>query len=406
MACANAALLLALPLDAQSAPTRGRKPELDSRSAATWFPLAPGHRLVWRTTSKNGDQHLVGEVESVVWGEVPLDGMRTCARVVQASTGSNRPLTLFWRTDDTGLWRFSPNSGASYPDPRDPVQVIPGPVGSETRWERTDLLPPEALVDRDDPPEPRKLESVGEIVAMGETVTVPAGTFTTMHIRGTTTGAIQLVEDMWFAPGIGPIKLVAVGPNLRMEQELLRYTVGMGPTFDHVAVLAAALGDNRDDTVTWLSPSGHVHGRFAVVRPRTGSPSCWFVNERAHCIEVETPAAWQPILMAMRADAPRFSIALTEAQRATDDRRETTNLAATIAEVETARRGLRTGSVLGVVSSDPNNLLDGGSSVTLLATDADDSAYEHTVRVRLDAGVVRAATTTCKPAANDRRRRR
>ena len=59
------------------------------------------------------------------------------------------------------------------------------------------------------------------VVSTAETVTVPAGTFTCLHLRRMATDDPQTQKDYWFARGVGKVK--ESGGQL---EELSKYTIG------------------------------------------------------------------------------------------------------------------------------------------------------------------------------------
>jgi hypothetical protein len=56
------------------------------------------------------------------------------------------------------------------------------------------------------------------VVAISESITVPAGTFNAIHLRKTTSGSAD--KSFWFAPGIGKLKETG-----SQTEELLSYTI-------------------------------------------------------------------------------------------------------------------------------------------------------------------------------------
>ncbi|MBK8095753.1 MAG: M56 family metallopeptidase [Planctomycetes bacterium] len=401
-AAATAAALL-LPFSLQLLPAQAAPdPAADPRSAATWVPLLPGHRLTWRVTDKNGGPDY--ERESVVWGEVPLDDKRSCVQVFEATTVSGLAEVSYWLADVTGLWKFANTYiGMRGVNPNGPQRLIPGPIGSETRWEWDEFLPYQtSTLDGQQPKvhhEP-KVHHVGELLAMSENVTVPAGTFVAMHIRTTTTGSYESVIDQWFAPGVGLVRRVSSGPaQQQLTEELLRYTIGTPPATDHTTALKNALGIQRSEPMQWLALEAaglHLRGRFAVVRPRAGTPSCWFGTDRAQAIGADDLPGWQQIWAAFAAGEPKFTIAVPENRRALHFSAEAPALALAMlaAQVECARRNLR------IVRSANAETTSGGRDAkitathTVVAKDLGDVDRELAVGIELKAGQLTAVKIT------------
>lgn len=410
-AVATTALLLPFAvraLPAQSAPA----PTTDARSAATWFPLPAGHRLTWRVTGRSGDQAIDRQCEAVVWGDVPLGDGTSCAQVFQAASADLPPQVSYWRADTTGLWQFrNTYIGLRGVNREHPTRLIPGPIGSETRWEWDEDLPYQVMMQAGE--EQREFEAptahhVGELLALHEDVTVPAGKFATMHIRITTTGSLERVVDQWFAAGVGLVKSVATEANGQLTKELLRHAAASTPAPDHAAILKDALGLQRGEPTHWLSLDSaafHLRCRFAIVRPRVGHPTCWVVDDRAQPIGTDDLPAWQRIWSSFQASDPEFTIAALQrpAGRFLADEAPLMALASLAAQVECARRNLQIGRTTRSESTTAQKPGDITAVAAVAAVDLDGQEHELQIHVDQRGDALVALKVTCEvPAPSER----
>lgn len=333
---------------------------------------------------------------------MPVQGEPAIGHVLEAASDSASLHSSTWRADQTGLWRLATGAAAV----KDPAarRLIPGPIGSESHW-AWDIADDSVVQQRaGEVMQPFFLGElhVCELVAMDEQIRVPAGTFRTLRIR-TKVARAHYQNDEWFAPGIGLVRSERVHGTKpftdRQTRELLRYELGIKPAVDPAAVLKGALAPDHEHRVTWLPPSPHVRGRFAVVRSAASPTTCWYVTDKARALEVEKPAAWQPVFEALRAEVPQFSIEVPE-RPAPSEIQFTTTLATLIAELEAGRRELRAGTVIATNADVPEHAAETAATVMLAATDDSGTIYEMTARARVRDGVVRAAAVACKQAAD------
>lgn len=395
-------LPLLLPALLAQKPARGAAaPAADPRAAATWFPLQPGHRLVWQVDVNDWDESYSTQYESIVWGDVPLEDGTVCTQILDApSLGAG---CTYWRADAKGLWQLAGAALDSRGVGREATRRIPGPIGSITTWHWEETLPGPGGTATGG----TKVQHVGTLVSMAEPVTVPAGTYSTLHVRFESTGANRPVLDQWFAAGVGLVKSVqAGGPpfHSRVTRTLLRCEPGVA--LDHDAVLREALTVERDAPRAWLrlGPAAfHLRGRLAIVRHRPDVVSCWLVTRHAWRIGVDDLVGWQAVLTALVGDEPRFMVAGGPGTRELRIGGEPPLLALAdlVGRVESERRQLkivRTTDHRMETREKDGKLLTVATHTVVAATDA---GHEHEVRVGLDllAGQMARVTVTCAQPA-------
>ena len=105
------------------------------------------------------------------------------------------------------------------------ARLLPAPVGAETRWEWDTHLSYQTMGDAPQPdPEDTRVHHVGELLAVDEAVTVPAGTFRAAHVRITAqnrTWKGPQVRDLWFGRGAGIVREEKTGPGGAQKRELV-----------------------------------------------------------------------------------------------------------------------------------------------------------------------------------------
>lgn len=298
-----AVFLLLLPtLPAQAPKGSGKAAAPDPKSAATWFPLQRGHRLVWQVEDHNWDDESTQPYESVVWGDVPLEDGTVCTQLIEAPGLGSR--CTYWRADAKGLWQLANADAESRGVSTNATLWIPGPIGSVKTWQWEESKPSGKGKET--------VQHVGTLVSMAESITVPAGTFSTLHVRYESKGAGRVALDQWFAKGVGLVqsRRVVEGPwRHHTTRTLLRFEPGAATHLDEA--LGEGLGPHKDAPRTWLRfgvADCHLRGRIALVQPVKGAPTCWFVGQHVQRLDREAVDAWKAVFAAMVDEEPKFEV--------------------------------------------------------------------------------------------------
>ncbi|MBP8301130.1 MAG: hypothetical protein KA020_12250 [Planctomycetes bacterium] len=265
-----------------------QKPPTHPESGAAYLPLTQGSSWTWRLTRHNdadqgnGSQSVREEV-AFDFGEVKSDA-GPCHQLLMTSSDHASVNTAYWSADATGIYEFDHRYMQGIRGPgRTRTRLVPAPLGVETRWMWNYQLSYQTMgkVERD--PEHDKVSCVGELLAMAEDVTVPAGVFKAAHIRITSSCAWwqqPQVRDLWFARNVGLVKETHTDQYGSQLRELLNHVVGNPPAKrdDDAAVSQHLREDprarNQQPTVTWLpleDADCYLHGRFAVVTFAAGT---------------------------------------------------------------------------------------------------------------------------------------
>jgi beta-lactamase regulating signal transducer with metallopeptidase domain len=419
LATTLAAAAFLLPFTVRLLPAQERAAGA-SHAAAAFLPLAEGTHWTWRVTW-TGDEGQQREhtQRARVWGEVPLDGTRTCTQVLGGRDGASSPSCEYWSADARGVLLYDNAylGGLRGVNPRDPTRLLPAPVGAETRWEWDDHLSYQTSGNAPQPdPEDTRVHHVGELLAVDEAVTVAAGTFRAAHVRITATNRTwkgPQVRDLWFGRGAGIVREQQTGPGGTQQRELLTFTAGKAEPRDPRARLLAHLrarhGEDCEPDLHWLRPGSwccYLRGRFAVVRMDEKDPGqCVFVDGAVHEFASDDEDFWAARIADAR--APMQDVAGQQEGEVTIVGRGAlgehglglTHFAQAMAELEATRRGCRNFKNRGsqseqALGDDPRE----SCTVRLGAVDATGAAVQ--VRGRLDfaGGKVTAAEVEIGPA--------
>jgi hypothetical protein len=182
------------------------KPTPKPKSSADYFPLRVGDSWTYRNIEEGG--HTLK-----VLSEEPHEG-GTVRFVVELLSGVKVNNTY---SKANGWVLFH---GETYPeheglqatyDP--PKQLLPNPLVAGQKWEWTGK----------DPTQVEHHES-SRVVGV-ETVTVPAGKFRAMKVVTEITGAsVPLIRTSWYADGVGLVKTMSVGGQIKYGSELTDYS--------------------------------------------------------------------------------------------------------------------------------------------------------------------------------------
>jgi DUF3108-like len=177
-----------------------------SKPSADYFPLHVGDSWTYRNTEEGG-------YTLKVLSEEPHEG-GTVRFVVQLLSGVKVDNTY---SKENGWVLFHAENypeheglQATY-DP--PKQFLPNPLVVGQKWEWTGK----------DPTQVEHRES-NRVVGV-ETVTVPAGKFRAMKVVSEITGAsAPLIRTSWYAEGVGLVKTMSVGGQIKYGSELTDYS--------------------------------------------------------------------------------------------------------------------------------------------------------------------------------------
>ncbi len=266
------------------------------------LPLVPGTQWVFDATRDGRTREVVrrvlgakvvtgaGERQHVVHQVLVLDG--------------NASGFEYWSADDRGVYRHAALRGGPAVAEFQPLaaggpwtRVVALPLGTETAWTTTAVATRE--VDRvvaaggaaaGGRTENVALDQRAELVAAAAEVRVPAGTFRAVHVRivpaaaggaagdmgdAGVAGDAGVVEQLWFAPGVGIVRATRDHGGVTTESmELRSSTPGREvPAAEQVlrTFLAKDAGVTNFGPVqstAWLAASGELllpSSRFAVV---------------------------------------------------------------------------------------------------------------------------------------------
>ena len=198
-----AALLFLHGASAKSKPKPG--------PSADYFPLRVGDSWTYRNTEEGGYMLKVLSEEPHEGGSVRF--------IVELLSGVKVNKTY---SKENGWVLFH---GETYPeheglqatyDP--PKQLLPNPLVVGQKWEWRGRDPTQV--------EHRERNRVVGI----ETVTVPAGKFRTMKVVSEITGAsVPLIRTSWYADGVGLVKTMSVGGQIKYGSELTDYSFKKEP---------------------------------------------------------------------------------------------------------------------------------------------------------------------------------
>jgi hypothetical protein len=182
------------------------KPSSKSAPAADYYPLRVGDSWTYRNLEEGG-------YTLKVLREEPQEG--AAVRYVVEMLSAVKIQNIYSKANGWVLFHaesYPEHEGlqATY-DP--PKQLLPNPPAIGQKWEWTGK----------DPTQVEHHES-HRVVGL-ETVTVPAGTFRAIKVESIITGAsVPLTRTSWYADGVGLVKTVSVGGQIKYGSELTDYS--------------------------------------------------------------------------------------------------------------------------------------------------------------------------------------
>jgi hypothetical protein len=329
-----------------------------SQSGAAYLPLQQDASWTWKVTQKNGDD--VRSYQLVAWdfGAVPAsDG--TCHQLIVTDDQSPSEGVQYWSADAKGIWEHDREYlGNLRGVGRGRTRLVPAPLGVEAKWAWDSQMSYQTASFNGQDPPPRdpeldRIHHTGELVALEEAVTIPAGKFNAVHVRIKSVCKgwdLDSTRDLWFARGTGIVKEVEAGPSGSIVRELTAHQAGKDVAADHEAVLAKNLASNgKPSKVEWLPPGAaicYLRGRFATVTSGAGNdpPTCaaFFVEDGAVLeIQKDDVAFWAARAKELQSGA-RVRAPLPKGQaraQGFDDGMPLTFLTAMLAEIEGRRAG-------------------------------------------------------------------
>ena len=177
-----------------------------SKPSADYFPLRVGDSWTYRNTEEGG-------YTLKVLSEEPQEG-GTVRFVVELLSGVKVDNTYSkangWVLFHAENYPEHEGLQATY-DP--PKQLLPNPLVVGQKWEWSGR----------DPTQVEHRES-NRVVGV-ETVTVPAGKFRAMKVVSEISGAsVPLIRTSWYAEGVGLVKTMNVGGQIKYGSELTDYS--------------------------------------------------------------------------------------------------------------------------------------------------------------------------------------
>jgi hypothetical protein len=329
-----------------------------SQSGAAYLPLQQDASWTWKVTQKNGDD--VRTYQLVAWdfGRVPA-GDGTCHQLITSDDQSPGEGVQYWSADGKGIWEHDREYlGSIRGVGKGRTRLVPAPLGVEAKWEWDSQMSYQTASFNGAEPAPRdpeqdRIHHTGELVALDEAVTVPAGKFQAAHVRIKSVCKgwnFDSTRELWFARGTGIVKEVETGPSGSIVRELTARQAGKDIADDYEAVLAKHLANSsRSSKVEWLPPGAaicYLRGRFATVASSAGNdqPTCaaFFVEDGAVVeINKDDLAFWAARAKELQAGA-RVRAPLPKGQaraQGFDDGMPLTFLTSTLAEIEGRRAG-------------------------------------------------------------------
>lgn len=231
--------------------------------AEAYMPCAEGTNWRWRRTTTIGDHAAnagVAIVNRGVFGTYRrADGSRW--HLIATSAGSPQPAFEHWNTEGPGLLVEASETADGARS--SPACWLAAPVGAVSQWQWTEER------------QKATIEHRASIVGFEEVVTVPAGTFRSVHVQIVAIGGDEVeTHDLWFARGTGLVRSTRKVGEQSEETVLLAMIRGRDQTGDRLATLQVLAppdwlwGPKGNATVKWLDQDpGSVAfgGRFAIV---------------------------------------------------------------------------------------------------------------------------------------------
>lgn len=389
-------------------------------SGAAYLPLVQGSSWKWRVSRHSDDSQSVSEVVAWDYGEVPSEA-GPCHQLLLTSSDQADVNADYWSADATGIYEYDHRYLASIRGPgRTRTRLVPAPLGVETRWTWTYQLSyqTEGEVERD--PEHDKVSCVGELLAMSEEVTVPAGVFRAAHVRLTSTCAWwqqPQVRDLWFARDVGLVKEALSGGGGAMQRELVEHVAGKAPAAESDAVIVRKLkvdwrARGAAPQLAWLprdEAACYLRGRFATVTFAAGTDqevrAAFFVDAgRLREIDRDERGFWQDCWQQMQAPPPVRAKLEQKAQSHDDIAHgmEFSFLAALYGQVEAFRSGCTALTSIG--SNSVRDMRNGRSTHTELWHCRDAAGVEKDLEASfvVAGGQLTLVTTKLGPSTRDR----
>ncbi len=420
----TAALLLVAAATVRAAAQEPKPHATHPGSGVAYLPLVQGSSWTWRLTVQSDDSQRVSEVVAWDFGEVPSDA-GPCHQLLMTSSEYADVNAAYWSADATGIYEHDHRYTGGIRGPgRTRTRLVPAPLGVETRWTWNYQLSYQTMGEVERDPEHDKVSCVGELLAMAEEVTVPAGAFKAAHVRITSTCAWWQqphVRDLWFARDIGLVKETHAGGNGSQSRELVSHVVGKPPAkLDDDAVSrqwrADARARDQQPSVIWLpleEAACYLRGRFANVTFAAGSENevrTAFYVEADQLREIATDDLpfWKSCWQAMQAP-PAVRARLQNQVEARRDRghgMDYSFLAQVYGGVEAHRRGCSKLESIG--SNTQVDLNKGKATHTSLwhCTDAAGNEQDLEATFAVVANELTAASTRLVPSTREQKEQR
>jgi hypothetical protein len=275
-----------------------------ANSIADWVPLAEGTEWQFRTitTAVAGLPPTESRQAVGVLGSYRCDaGVR---HVVRTINGGRYGSYEHWQLHRDGLLTLPScvaHAIADADEGTQPRRLLAGPVGAVSQWTWTEPAEPEKDGTAQEP-----WTWTARLVAFGETVAVPAGTWPAVHVaaEGRRDEFVR-VSHAWYVRGVGLVRDEYRSGDWHSRRELLAFRPGADRTALRAAMLQVQLPSD------WLwSPRGPAHlewldvgveslalpGRLALL-DLAGTRRCAFVGlERVVPLDAGDAEAWRRLL--------------------------------------------------------------------------------------------------------------
>lgn len=194
-------------------------PNHPSGTADEWYPLAEGNVWNYRITENGAST----EKRREVIGQASIAGER--AWILESIKGAERVVAWNDYSPETGVRRFrderySTASGDLVETSEyEPFTLRMPPPGTDADFAETYT---ERSTSGGGPMKAKEKVHRWSIVSTSEEITVPAGTFRTLHVRRLNANGTK-ARDFWYAAGVGKVKETG-----DFVEELVSYEVASG----------------------------------------------------------------------------------------------------------------------------------------------------------------------------------
>ena len=208
-----------------------------------YVPLAQGSTWSFQGTDPTGTDPTTGQPPFPYPNTTTISGTKSVGVVLTTVLSETNPLNQgaadsYYTKDSRGLTSHGNNDSTDVFTPQlVPFLTLRFPIGTGSTFEEINRKGLDFGEDRDRDSTSEKADFVSIVTVKGfESVTVPAGTFSncarvetraTVTVIASSNGARvteEATQTMWFAPGVGPVKLVLQIGSQTWAEELTSFT--------------------------------------------------------------------------------------------------------------------------------------------------------------------------------------